>query len=105
MSAVLCAMEILNELYLYNRTKCSLDEPLKIRIGIHGGPCEYTDNEEDLKEIQTVRETYALERESKENEATISIVIKVMLEDIISQVFRARGRGKNGPFHYSLKFE
>lgn len=105
MSAVLCAMEILHELFIYNSTECGLDEPLKIRIGIHAGPCEYTANNEELKEIQTVRETFALENESKPNQATISIVVKVMLEDIISQKFNAVSRSKNGPFAYALEFE
>lgn len=105
MSAVLSAMEILHELYIYNRMECKLDGPLEIRIGIHAGPCEYTANNEDLKEILTVQETLALEKNSNVNEATISIVVKVMLEDIISQKFPAVGRGKNGPFSYSLEFE
>ncbi len=105
MSAVLCAMEILHELYIYNCTECRLDEPLQIRIGIHAGPCEYTANNEELMEIQTVQETYALEKDSKVNTVTISIVVKVMLEDIISQQFKAVGRGKNGPFSYSPVFE
>ena len=105
MSAALCAMEILHELFLYNMTECRLDEPLQIRIGVHAGPCEYTDNNEDLKEIQTVLETYDLERASNSNQATISIVVKVMLEDIIFQKFKAVSRAKNGPFAYALEFE
>ncbi len=105
MSAALCAMEILHELFLYNRTDSRLDEPLQVRIGIHAGPCEYTDNNEDLKEIPTVQETYALEKLSDVNQATISIVVKVMLEDIVSQKFAAVRRAKNGPFAYALEFD
>lgn len=104
MSAAVSAIEIIHEMYLYNRLRCALDEPLSIRIGVHGGPCEYSNTLENLDRIQTIVETYELERKSPSNGVTISAVIKVMLEEIISQKFRAVGSGKNGPFAYQLEF-
>lgn len=104
MSAAVSAMEILHEMYLYNATRCSLAEPLEIRIGVHGGPCEYSNDIEGLEWVQTVKETFELERSSAVNGVTISIVIKIMLEEIISQKFRPVGMERNGPFAYRLEF-
>lgn len=105
MSAAASAMEILHELFIYNRIRCRLEKKLKVRIGVHGGPCEYTDNEEELEKIVTVNETVGFEKKSPSDTVTISVVVKVMLEDIISQKFKAVGSGKNGPFAYSLVLE
>ncbi len=105
MSAAVSAIEIIHELFIYNRTRCILSEPVFLRIGVHAGSCEYTDNLEDLKKIQTVKETADLEQRSAANAITISIVIKVMLEDIIAREFNVTGKGKNGPFSYKLEFQ
>jgi hypothetical protein len=104
MAAAVSAIEIIHELYLYNRLRCALDEPLSIRIGVHGGSCEYSNTLEDLERAQTILETFELERKSPPDGVTISSVIKVMLEEIISQKFRSVGNGKNGPFAYQLEF-
>jgi hypothetical protein len=103
MSAAVSAIEIIHEMYLYNRTRCAMDEPLSIRIGVHAGPCEYNNTLENLERVQTILETLELERKSPSDGVTISVVIKVMLEEIISQKFKSLGNGKNGPFTYQLE--
>lgn len=105
MNAVMSAMEILHELFIYNRTRCPLTKPVRLRLGVHAGPCEYTDSEEQLKNMQTIKEVNALEQASKNDSITISIVSRLMLEDIISRRFTSVGKGKNGPFVYSLELE
>lgn len=105
MNAVLSAMEILHEMFIYNRTRCPLTTPVRVRIGVHAGPCVYTDSEEQLKNIQTVKEVNALEQASKNDSITISIVTRLMLEDIVNRRFVSVGKGKNGPFSYSLELE
>ena len=103
MSAAVSAIEIIHEMYLYNRLRCALDEPLCIRIGVHAGPCEYNNTLDNLERIQTIVETFELERTSSPNGVTISVVIKVMLEEIISEKFKSLGNSKNGPFTYQLE--
>ena len=105
LSAVLSSMEILHELYIYNKTRCSLNEPLSVRIGVHSGSCEYTDNLEYLKKTDIVKETAALQEKGKSDTVGISIVVKVMLDEIISQKFKTVGNSKNGPFSYRLELE
>ncbi len=104
-SAVLSGMEIINELYIYNRTSCALNKPLAVRIGVHGGSCEYSSNVEHLQKLDTVIETYDMERLAKHNSVNISVVVKVMLDEYISQHFKAVGTKKNGSFCYSLEME
>lgn len=47
--ATLSAIEILLELFFYNMFKCRLKEPLKARIAIHTGHCQFY---RDLKRMQ-----------------------------------------------------
>jgi hypothetical protein len=104
-AAVLSAMEIMNELYIYNRTACSLNEPVAVRIGVHGGNCEYSSNKEMLNKLETIKETHDIEKAAKTNSVYISIVIKVMLDEFISIHFPQVGTKKNGPFCYNLELE
>jgi len=104
-AAVLSAMEIVNELFIYNKTSCVLNEPLTVRIGIHGGSCEYSSNEEQLDKLETIKETHDLEESADADSVFISIVVKVMLDEYISVHFPAVGTKKNGPFRYVLKLE
>ncbi len=104
-AAVLSAMEIINELFLYNRTSCVLNRPLSVRIGIHGGACEYSANEEQTEKLETVRETNDLEKAAEPDSVFISVVVKVMLDEFLSVHFPPVGTKKNGPFRYALELE
>jgi class 3 adenylate cyclase len=104
-SAALSAIEIMNELFLYNRAACVLNEPLVVRIGVHAGDCEYTASEEELDRLETISETRSIETMAKPDTVYLSIVVKVMLDEFISKHFKAVGTRKNGPFCYSLKLE
>ncbi len=104
-AAVLSGMEIMNELFIYNRVSCVLDEPLTVRIGIHGGSCEYSANEEQLEKLETIEETHDLEKSADLDSVYISVVVKVMLDEFLSVHFPAVGTKKNGPFRYTLKLE
>lgn len=105
MSAAISALEIAHELYLFNCLRCPLDQPLSVRIGVHSGQCEYSDNGEDLNKLETIKETIDIEKAAKPDHVYISIVIKVMLDEILSAKFNQVGTKKNGPFAYSLRLE
>lgn len=104
-AAVLSAMEIMHELYIYNRTSCVLNEPLAVRIGVHSGSCEYSANDEQLDELETIKETHDVEKAADPDSVFISIVVKVMLDEFISVLFPPVGTKKNGPFRYTLELE
>jgi hypothetical protein len=104
-AAVLSAMEIINELFLYNRLSRVLNKPLSVRIGIHGGSCAYSANKEQLDKLETITETRELEKAADIDSVFISVVVKVMLDEFISVHFPAVGTKKNGPFRYTLGLE
>ena len=87
-SAVLSAMEITHDLYLYNRTRCHLDEPVKVRIAVHAGPCEYTESEEALKKFETIKELVGIEEKAPADSVYVSIVVRVMLDEIVASVLK-----------------
>ena len=104
-SASLSAMEIAHELFVYNRMRCRLDDPLAVRMAVHSGTCEYADNGEDLTKMELVRGTMELQKAATPNSVLISVVVKVMLDDFLSRCFKAVGNDKNGPFRFQLRLE
>jgi class 3 adenylate cyclase len=86
--AVLSGMEILHELFLYNRLQCRLSEPLRVRIAVHCGNCDYSDSEEELKKLDPVRKTIQYESlYTSPNSLTISEVVHTTLDDIVAREF------------------
>jgi len=104
-SAVISAMDIIHRLFLYNRLKCRLDEPLRVRIAVHSGHCVYTDNEELLKGFEIVKEVFAIERDTEPQTVTVSIVVKVMLDEILVQSLEPVDERKHSHFRYRLELE
>jgi class 3 adenylate cyclase len=104
-NAVLSAMEIVHSLYLYNPTRCRLDRPLLVRLAVHAGPCEYTDNPEELKKIETIREIFEIEKCTKPGTVHVSIVVRVMLDELIVSQLTPVDHRKNGHYRYELEIE
>ncbi len=48
-NSVLCGMEIILELYMYNLFYCKLNEPIRIRLAIHTGPCQFSENVSNIQ--------------------------------------------------------
>ncbi len=62
MEAALAGMEILHNLFLFNRLSSPLSEPIHIRIAIHNGPCRWSFSEDELQKndlFQRVKEIEA----------------------------------------------
>jgi class 3 adenylate cyclase len=60
-SAIFAAMEILNEMYLYNKADNPLDSPIKLRIAVHSGRIMYTEIATQLLKSDTIKTTMTLE--------------------------------------------
>jgi class 3 adenylate cyclase len=60
-SAIFAAMEILNEMYLYNKVDNPLDSPIKLRIAVHSGRIMYTESATQLLKADTIKTTMTLE--------------------------------------------
>jgi class 3 adenylate cyclase len=60
-AAVFCGMEILHELFFYNKLENPLSDPIRIRIGVHVGKLRYFNNSVERLKNDTVKETIKLE--------------------------------------------
>lgn len=98
----LSAVEILHELFIYNKISCKLDNPLRIRIAIHSGQCEYRSNHEDLKNSEAVRKTHEIEKCTEPNAVSISPVAQVMIDPILTKRI---SRTSKGVYQYQLLME
>ncbi len=103
-NAVLSAFEIINQLFLYNRTLCMLKEHLHFRISIHSGECEYTGNKEMLIQSEPVKFLMEMEKKFSDTDTVcISFPVKMMLDGYISRQFSPLKKGgKNRYFQYRL---
>ncbi|RLD30066.1 MAG: hypothetical protein DRI73_10620 [Bacteroidetes bacterium] len=105
--ATLSAMEIINNLFLYNRTLCKLEEPLKVRLSVHSGICEYTDRNDFFKKTGVMKTITEMEKlYSKEKSICISYPVRMMLDGFIANQFVPMGSTNTSKFYrYELKWE
>jgi class 3 adenylate cyclase len=59
--AIFSAMDIINEMFLYNKTENQLKSPINLRIAVHSGDMVYTENETKISKSDTVRTAIKLE--------------------------------------------
>lgn len=106
-AATLTAMEIVHELHIYNLTSCPLPAPLNIRIAVHSGSCEYSEHEETLRQNATLKTLTEIEESHTEPQTvTISSVVKVMLDALVSGQFSQLNTTTQGAyFGYALRWE
>lgn len=103
----LSAMEIIHELYIYNLTQNILKSPLQVRIAVHSGPLEYSENEEELTRSDTVKRVMEIESiHTVPDTITISPVVKVMLDEMVVRKFKPTAKkGQSEYFYYRLEWE
>jgi class 3 adenylate cyclase len=59
--AVYCGMEILHEMFFFNKLKNPLKSPIKVRIAVHIGPILYSSNVMERLKNDTIKEAVTLE--------------------------------------------
>jgi len=104
--AVLSAIEIIHELYIYNRISCRLNKPLRVRIAVHSGPCRFRRDFEQL-ESDTVNKTIEIQsRHTRPDTATISDGVYHMLDGTLAGRMENLNVQTSAPFYsYKLKWE
>ncbi len=105
--ATFAGMDIVNRLYLYNMMQCRLDAPLGVRLAVHGGMFEYTDNEEDIKRIDVVKKVIDIESTyTPPNSLTVSnTVANHFCKSMLQQFSPVKGPGGTAYYNYSLRWE
>ncbi|MBN2655858.1 MAG: hypothetical protein JXR86_02255 [Spirochaetales bacterium] len=106
-SAVLSGMEILHQLFMYNRLSSRLDEILNIRIAVHSGPCHFCANPSDLDRSETIMTIKDLEKNNTDaNSLSISRTVHVMLDPLIVRQFDTIKRNqKTECYNYRIRWE
>ncbi|HOT46742.1 MAG TPA: hypothetical protein PLM53_18935 [Spirochaetota bacterium] len=86
--ATMSGMEIINELFVYNALHCRLEEPLKVRVAVHAGMCQYTESVADLLKNDVIKETVQIESKyTRPNSMTISNTVGSKLDASILEGF------------------
>jgi hypothetical protein len=102
-SAVLCAMEILHELFIYNCVSCPVESGVQVRLAVHGGAFEYTPDPEELQNSETVKAVNEIEhKHTSLNHVSISHPVRVMLKPLTAQQFTGF-RSKAGRDYYEYR--
>ena len=102
--ATLAAMEILHELYLYNRMDNPIGQPVSVRIAVHSGRCEYVTSDGELKKAEPIKKIMDAEQNhTQANHVTISVVVRQMLDSILANQFMQSGHTSSGYYSYSME--
>jgi hypothetical protein len=89
-AAVLAGMEILHEVFLYNRLANPLSSPLRIRIAAHAGQVRYSSSPEALRKNEAVREIAEIEgRGTPTDGLGASVNLFMSLDRILQDRFRS----------------
>ncbi|MDR1278027.1 MAG: hypothetical protein LBK02_04690 [Treponema sp.] len=97
-SAVYCGMDILHELFFYNKLKNPLNSPISLRIAVHIGPVRYSNDETERMKNDTVKQTLALETLAAANSMGISYTAFIMMDQNTVNFFGPEKDGPGGKF-------
>ena len=104
--AVLSAMEILHELYIYNQVRCRLNKPLRVRMAVHNGLCQFRHNFEDIKS-DTIKKIMHMESKcTKADTVSISSAVYQMLSQTLVYNLQQLKLDNDSPYYcYELRWE
>jgi class 3 adenylate cyclase len=85
-NTVFSGMEILHELYFYNRLRNPLNKPIRVRIAVHIGPVSYYDNEVERLKNETIKQALSLEAAVPPNSLGISHNLGACLDQFITDL-------------------
>jgi class 3 adenylate cyclase len=98
--AVLAAMELLGEIFLYNLAGCPIRDGVHVRLTVHAGPCEYHENGTELK-TDTVRGLWDIDaRHGRLDSLVISHTVFPSLEPVVADRFSRLETPNSAMFHY-----
>ncbi len=105
-AATLSAIDILHELFLYNRLECRIKSPLSVRLAVHGGPCEFRHSTGEIAS-DTIKRTLEIEAEhTGPNTVTVSNVVYLALDPLLQGMLRPVPTGGGSTLHgYELRWE
>ena len=104
--AVFAGMEILHELFFYNRLHNPLDSPINIRLGAHIGQVAYSNSEIERLKNETVKQATVYETLAKSNSLCVSYNLNITMDQITQKLFGDEKTGKGCRYRlYSMGME
>jgi hypothetical protein len=105
--AILAGMEILHELYWFNRMSNPLSAPIKVRIAAHSGPIRYAENPMELLKNETLKEAVQIESNlTPPDTLSASFNLFLPIDRVIQDCFSLERKvGANKVRQYSIKVE
>ncbi|GHV85747.1 hypothetical protein AGMMS50230_13550 [Spirochaetia bacterium] len=86
--AIFAGMDILNELFLYNKTANPLNSEIKIRLSVHSGHVVYSESESECLKEDTVKKAITLESKAAvPNSMVISNSLAVTQDQALLNIF------------------
>jgi hypothetical protein len=103
-AAVYCGMEILHELFFYNRMRNPLLSPINIRIGVNIGTIQYFSDETRRLKNESIKQTVSLESAAAINSMGVSYNIYISMDQNMISLFSPEKAGPGGKYRtYQLK--
>jgi hypothetical protein len=106
-SVVLAGMEILNELFFYNRLENPLAEPLRVRMAAHAGPIRYHDSVMELLKNETLKDVVQIESSATPQDSLgASANLFLSIDRVIQESFGPEHQSAAGKIrHYAVNLE
>lgn len=95
--AVFAGMEILHELFLYNKLHNPLNSPIKVRIGITAGPVRFSNSTTECLKGETVKKAVELEAKTVANSLAVSRNLFITLGQTVNIFSEEKS---SGTVHY-----
>ncbi|MCL2007536.1 MAG: hypothetical protein FWG77_05565 [Treponema sp.] len=92
--AVYAGIEILQEMFFYNRLQNPLDTPINIRLGAHIGQVSYSENEVERLKNDTVKQAFVYESLAASNALCVSYNLYITMDKIVLELFGDEKTGK-----------
>ena len=93
--AIFAGMEILHELFFYNRLRNPLDSSINMRLGAHIGSVRYSNSEMDRLKNDTVKQTMVYEALASNNTLGVSYNVYLTMDQTTLKLFGAEKIGRN----------
>jgi class 3 adenylate cyclase len=105
-AAVFCGMDILHELFFFNKLKNPLSTPIKLRLGVHIGTVRYHEDAVERLKNDAVKQAVALEGSAAANSMAVSHNLFISMDKIILDLFTPEKTSRGGRYRqYSISQE
>ena len=85
--AIFAGMDILHELFFYNKLRNPLDSPINVRIGAHIGQVRYSNREMERLKNETIKQVMVYEALASSNTLSVSFNVYISMDPFTLKLF------------------